>query len=175
MLTMGTAFCQPTPVPVETTVCEIAASPERFNGKLVRLRDRIAIGFEQFELLTTGCTARRIDNVWLEYGRGPKRQPTIWCCGDMVPRDPLKLLQNSAFRKFHYYLTARASGSRLGEDYKYRVTATLLGRVDAVPTEPCPSGKGACCKTGGYGHFGASCARLVIQSVADVVGERAVH
>jgi hypothetical protein len=176
-LTLGTAFCQPMPAPVKTTVCEVAANPERFSGNLVSLRDRIAIAFEQFELSAGDCSARKIDAVWLEYGRGPKRQPTTWCCGDMTPRDPLELVQDKAFRKFHHYLTAEtgARGCHQGECYSYHVTATLIGRFNAVATEPFPNGKTWCCPSGGYGHFGASCARLVIQSVADVVAERAFH
>jgi hypothetical protein len=152
-----------------TTICEIARSPEQFNGKMVRVRNRVGIAFEDFELPVSGCDRSIIEGIWLEYGRGPKRQPTTWCCGDMIPRDPLALIDNADFRKFHGYLTAqrRTSDCYEGECYLYDVTATLIGRFDFAPTEPCRDNKGICCGAG-FGHFGMFCGRLVIQSVSDV-------
>lgn len=147
--------------PPTINVCDIAKQPEQFNGKTLTVRSRINFAFEEFELSAATCDGPKIEGIWLEYGRGPKRQPTIWCCGDMVPRDRLKLVQNDEFRKFRHYLTAH-----------YSVTATITGRVDAVRPQPCPNGKGLCCD-GGFGHLGFSCARLVIQSVSDVVAEQA--
>lgn len=137
------------------TVCEVLGSPALFTGKIVTLRGSIQIGFENFGLSASDCPEKKIDSLWLEYGRGPKRQPTTWCCGDMIPRDRLVLVQNSEFRRFHHYITAAKKGS-----YLYRVTATLTGRVDAG---------GSC----GFGHLGAACARLVIGAVSEVVAERA--
>jgi hypothetical protein len=153
-----------------TTVCEIVQAPETFSGKIVTLNGRVLIAFEDFELSVAGCDGKKIDGVWLEYGRGPKKQPTIWCCGDLVPRGPLALVENDSFRRFNHYLTAqrRAKGCYEGQYYAYNVTATLTGRFDSAATQACPSGKGVCC-TGGFGHFGSFCGRLVIESVADVV------
>jgi hypothetical protein len=84
--TFGVMFGQITPR--QTTVCEIAKDPQQFQAKLVTVRDRVRIAFEDFELSTTGCSGPVIDGVWLEYGKGPRRQPAIWCCGDLTPRDP---------------------------------------------------------------------------------------
>jgi len=145
-----------------TTVCEIMKDPQRFQGKLVSVRNRVQIAFEDFELSAVPCVDRQIDGIWLEYGKGPKRQPTIWCCGDMVPRDPMALVQNSDFRRFHHFLTANKGA-------KFLVTATLTGRLDAVVPAPCPNAK-SCCLGNGYGHLGMFCARLVIQSVSEVTG-----
>src|SRR5579871_53380 len=75
--------------PTRTTLCDLVTAPERFNGQIVSLNSRILIAFEDFELSARSCQGKKIDSVWLEYGRGPKRQPTTWCCGDIVPRDPL--------------------------------------------------------------------------------------
>jgi hypothetical protein len=156
--------------PIKTTVCEIVQSPQTFSGKLVKLNARVIIAFEDFELSASACEGKRINGVWLEYGRGPKKQPTTWCCGDLTPRDPLTLLENDAFRRFDHYLTAqrRTKGCYEGQCYLYEVTATLTGRFDSVQTESCPNGKDICCK-GGFGHFGFFCGRLVVQSVSDVV------
>lgn len=82
--------------------------------------------------------------------------------------------QNETFERFHSLLTTRQHGTHcLGQGcYRYEVTATLTGRLDAAPTEPCPSGKGTCCRGEGYGHFGFTCNRLVIQSVQDVSAQK---
>jgi hypothetical protein len=147
--------------PTTTTVCELVQSPLKFSGKIVKLNGRVLIAFEDFELSTAGCEGKEINGVWLEYGRGPRKQPTTWCCGDLVPRDPLGLVSNEDFRRFDRYLTAPTRT-------KYQVTAALIGRFDAMPGEPGRNGKGVCC-TGGFGHFGSFCGRLVIASVANVV------
>ena len=155
---------------VSTSICEIARSPETFNGKMVRIRGQVLIAFEDFELPAENCDGRRIDGVWLEYGRGPKRQPTTWCCGDMVPRDVLAILENTDFRKFHSSLTAQRKESVCEgrQCYVYDVTATLLGRFDFAGDEPCQDNTRAC-YSGGFGHFGLFRGRLVIRSVSDVM------
>jgi hypothetical protein len=158
--------------PFPTPLCETVKDPPSFNGKMVTLRGRVQIAFENFELSATGCPARKIDGIWLEYGKGSKRQPTIWCCGEVSPRDAeVTLIQNKEFHRFHRYLTAqrRTKGCYFGQCYLYSVTATLTGRLDAVPTVTCPDGKSQCPEHGGFGHFGVFSARLVIQSVADVI------
>jgi hypothetical protein len=40
-----------------------------------------------------------------------------------------------------------------------------------VPTEACPFGPGNCCQ-GAFGHFGLTCARVVIQSVSGAARAR---
>jgi len=155
--------------PISTTVCELVKTPERFNSQLVTLHGPIQIAFEDFSLSASECIERKIDSIWLEYGRGPKRQPTIWCCGDMVPRDPLALVQDNEFRRFHRYITTEKKTKGCYDCYLYHVTATLTGRFDAVETEPCPGDASSrCCGVGGFGHFGMACGRLVIQAVSEV-------
>jgi hypothetical protein len=141
------------------TPCDLARDPQSFNGKIVRFTATILIGFEQFEVLTANCGGRKADSIWLEYGRGPKHQPTIWCCGNIDPSDELTLVQDAEFRKFHRLLTARREA---------QVNATLVGRFDSAPSSICPDGVHNCC-TQALGHFKLSCARLVIQSVAGAV------
>ena len=165
------AFSQPSSDSPVATSCELVKLPERFKGSIVKVRAQILIAFEDFRLDTAACEGKKIDGAWLEYGNGPKRQPVTWCCGDMIPRDPLPLLQNSDFKKFHRYLTAqsRTSACHEGQCYLYRVTATLTGRLDTAPFDK----NGYC--TSGYGHFNFHCARLVIHSVSDVVATKLLH
>jgi hypothetical protein len=159
-------------VPAARPVCELAKTPDTFNGRIVSVRGRILIGFEEFRFSAADCGARKVDEIWLEYGSGPKRQPTTWCCGDMVPRDALALVEDQEFRGFHKVLTAqsRRKGCHEGECHLYEVTATLTGRLDVADLEPGPNGTSVC-RLGGFGHFGVACARLVIQSVSDVVAK----
>jgi hypothetical protein len=149
--------------PPALKMCELVQRPEQFSGKLISVRGRVQIGFEDFELSVAECGSRNIQSIWLEYGKGPKRQPTTWCCGAMVPTDSLVVIENDAFRTFDRYLIAQSRA------HLHSVTATLTGRFDTKPTQPCPDGKSQCCN-GGFGHMGAFCARLVIQSVSEVEG-----
>jgi hypothetical protein len=156
--------------PRRVGVCDIVKEPERFNGRMITVRGRVSIAFENFELSAAQCAPKGLDGIWLEYGRGPKMQPTTWCCGDLTPDDRLALVQNQDFRSFHRLLTAqrRAKGCYEGQCYVYDVTATITGRLDAVKPEAAPNGSSICA---GFGHFGIHCSRLVIQKVSDVVAK----
>ena len=153
--------------PLNVNLCDVVSAPAQLNGKIVTLRGRVQLGFEDFELSAADCDPKKT-GVWLEYGSGPKRQPTTWCCGDMVPRDPLAMVENDNFRRFHRYLTAQSrSKGCTGQCPSYNVTATLTGRLDTVGSRACRDGRSQCCD-GGFGHLGAFCVRLVIQSVSNI-------
>jgi hypothetical protein len=156
------------------TACDLAQRPAAYIGRMVQVRSVVDIGFEHFGFSPTDCFKAQIQHIWLEYGRGPKRRPTTWCCGDMVPRDPLPVKQDAAFKNFHRLLTAtrKDKGCYEHDCYRYRVTATLHGRFDAAKSEPCPSGQGLCCPAA-FGHIGLQCARLVIQAVSDIEAQSA--
>jgi hypothetical protein len=94
-------------------VCEVLQHPESFSGKMISIRTRIRIEFEDFEVDTPSCQKKVMGEIWLEYGKGPKTQPTTWCCGDLTPRDQLDLIQNSTFRIFDRYLRAVRKGKHL--------------------------------------------------------------
>ena len=154
--------------PIKTTLCGLIQNPDQFNGKMVTVRGQIEIDFEDFGLATRECHERKADGIWLEYGRGPKNQPTVWCCGDLTPVDPLRLVQNGEFKRFHRFITARLTDCDGYGCNRYAVTATLTGRLDSVATVLCPDGKSRCPEKGGFGHFGGSSVRLMIRSVANV-------
>ena len=155
------------------TLCQVLEHPEQFNGKMIVLRGHVQIAFEDFQLSPADCDGRKLDGVWLEYGIGPKKQPTIWCCGDITPRDPLKVIENQEFRRFDHYLTAKRKAKSCQEArcYLYQVTATLNGRLDSVPLLTCQVGKSQCTGGDAFGHLGLFTTRLVIQSVSDVVAQ----
>lgn len=140
---------------VDASVCELARRPAAFNGTMIRVRARIEIGVEDFKL-SDACTGRAIDAIWLEYGRGPKKQPAIWCCGDLTPRDSLNVVGDAEFRKFDELLTKSMP-----------VVATLVGRFDSTQPVAGANGQEPYC-SGAFGHLGVFCARIVIQSVSNV-------
>jgi len=169
---MGVGFAQGKPEkPQNVGVCDVVKEPDRFNSKMITVRGRVSIAFERFELSAAHCASQESDGIWLEYGKGPKTQPTTWCCGDLTPMDSLALTQNQDFRNFDRLLTAqrRVKGCYEWQCYVYDVTATITGRLDAVTPKPDGNGNGVC---SGFGHFGLYCARLVIQKVSDVVASR---
>jgi hypothetical protein len=146
-------------------VCEILQHPQSFNGKMISIQAPVRIAFEDFEVDIHSCPQKVGSGIWLEYGKGPKTQPTTWCCGDLTPRDQLGMIQDSAFRRLDSYLRSIRKGHSI-----YAVSATLSGRFDTVPTTTCPDGVHQCPRDGGFGHLGAFASRLIIHSVSDVSG-----
>jgi hypothetical protein len=144
-------------------LCELARRPLAFAGSVLSVRGTVQVGFEWFVLDTSPCTDRKLDYVWLEYGRGPKRQPTTWCCGDIHPQQGPGVVQNREFRKFDRYLRVRS-----GRGQTKSASATVRGFFEAV-TAPSCEGSERCCPPGGFGHLGIACARLIIESLEQVV------
>ena len=149
-------------------VCEVLQHPQSFNGKMISIQTPIRIAFEDFEIDIPSCPQKVAGAIWLEYGKGPKTQPTTWCCGDLTPQDQLGLTQDSAFRKFDSYLRSVRKGKPL-----YAVSATLSGRFDTVPTTTCPDRVHQCPRDGGFGHLGVFASRLIIHSVSEVSAVKA--
>ncbi len=153
--------------PVNTTICEIVKNPADWSGRTVRLIATIRIAFEQFDISAEACTDRKLESMSLEYASGPKNQPTTWCCGDLTPRGPITLNQNAEFKKFHRLLTAQRRARNCPKPYCFAndVTAELTGQLETGNIEISPDGEHYSCPSGGFGHFGFICARLVIQEV----------
>ena len=85
------------------------------------------------------------------------------------------MVQNQDFKRFHRYTTAQRKGCRENNCNLYDVTATITGRFDSVPTTLCPDQKHQCpAGNYGFGHMGFASARLVIQSVSEVVARPAI-
>jgi hypothetical protein len=114
---------------LKVTLCDLVRSPTAFNGKLISVRAPVQIAFENFGLSVSNCAEAKVVFIWLEYGRGPNKQPTTWCCGDMVPRDPLTLTQGSEFHRFHRLLTAEKRATGCHDCYLYHVTANYRWQI----------------------------------------------
>jgi len=171
---------------VDTTVCEILKNPQSFNGKIVRVKGTATASFDQFVLKGADCGINVNKNIWLAYPEGSKAkagpavqvhvQPAQNFAGTVaaVQRTPVELDKNSKdFKQFDSLLATpfKKGGMCLGCN-RYEVTATLVGRLDAVENASLTRDKnGKITGFGGFGHMNAYAARLVLQSVSDVVSK----
>lgn len=145
---------------LDSNVCDIAAHPEAFDGKLVRVRARIISGFEVFAVGDTDNRCK--DTLWLTYpGGGPEASVSLGTNTPSVQRAPVILRKDGQFKLFEKYLNAEmhptSEGSICVACHRYEVIATLTGRVDFAEEG------GA-----GFGHLNQWNAQFILQVVANV-------
>jgi hypothetical protein len=171
---------------VDTTVCDILNNPQSFNGKIVRIKGTAVASFDQFVVKGAECGINVNKNIWLSYPEGTKAkagpaamvqvQPARNFAGELpvVQRTPVELDKNNKdFKQFDSLLATpyRKGGMCLGCN-KFEVTATLVGRLDAVEKAGVQRDKaGKIIGFGGFGHMNTYIARLVLQSVSDVTSK----
>lgn len=165
---------------VDATVCDVLKNPESFNGKTVRIKGTVSAGFDEFIIKAEDCHYP-IGGIWLSYPEGTKAksgpvaivqlQPAKNFSGVVAPADraPVTLDKNKDFKQFDSQLAAqyKANGICLGCT-KYEVSATLMGRLDAVVPGLRRNDSGQIIAISGFGNLNAYPARLVLQSVAEV-------
>jgi hypothetical protein len=183
LVLMGGAVlpCSVTAQIVDSTVCDILASPQSFDGKIVRIKGTVVAGFEEFAVKGVGCN-QVVNAIWLTYPAGTKGKagPAAFLRLQLgknhpaavanVGRDPVTLEKNKDFKDFDSLLStpAKTNGMCLG-CAKFTVTATLVGRLDgAKDTGLIRDGAGRVTGLGGFGNLNRYSARLVLQSVAEV-------
>lgn len=182
VLTLGFSCCLYAQT-VDTTVCNILDNPQSFNGKIVRVKGTVYAGFDQFVVKGGDCGINVNKNIWLAYPEGIKAkagpavtvhlQPARNFAGDVpaAQRTAVTLDKNNKdFKQFDSLLATpfKKGGMCLGCN-RYEVTATLVGRVDAVEKAAISYDKaGKIVGFGGFGHMNAYSARLVLESVSDV-------
>jgi len=171
---------------VDTTICDILSNPQSFNGKIVHIKGTAVASFDQFVVKGADCGINTNRNIWLSYPEGTKGkagpaamvqvQPAHNFTGDVsaVQRTPVTLDKNNKdFKLFDSQLSAqyKKGGMCLGCN-KFEVTATLVGRLDAVEKAGVQRDKaGKIVGFGGFGHMNAYATRLVLQSVSDVTSK----
>jgi hypothetical protein len=171
---------------VDTTVCEILDHPQSFNGKIVRIKGTVAASLDQFVVKGADCGINVNKNIWLSYPEGTKAkagpavlvqlQPARNFAGDVpaVQRTPVTLDKNNKdFKQFDSLLATpyKKGGMCLGCN-KFLVSATLVGRLDAVEKAVVERDKaGKIIGFGGFGNMNAYATRLVLQSVSDVTSK----
>jgi hypothetical protein len=162
--------------PVDTTVCAILANPPAFNNKMVRIRGRYSGNFEYSELSGDGCSGL----LWFAYpgGGGPPNLAAYVSMSNMLgSKDaegkrilpvPVVLVRDSKLERFEALVQTHTG--RYGPLTDQRVTATFIGRIDAVSNEVHdylkrqPSEK----RFGlGFGQMGSFEAQFTLESVED--------
>jgi len=166
---------------VASTVCDVLANPQSFDGKIIRIKGVIVAGFEEFAIKGSGC-GQVINAIWLAYPEGTKGKagPAAFLRLQLgknqpaavanISRAPITLDKNKEFKDFDNFLSAPAktNGLCLG-CVKYMVAATLIGRLDgAKETGLIRDSGGKVIGLGGFGHLNRYCARLVLQSVSEI-------
>lgn len=146
--------------PAQATMCEIAAHPRSFAGRIVTVRAKVIAGFEVFAIEDPSGKCQR---MWLEYAGGSPS--AMMSMARQTPRNdlpPLELKRDLDFDKFQSLLDAemypRERGNICMSCSRWDVSATMTGRVDVAPKET------------GYGHMNAYGLQFEVQSVSDVVG-----
>jgi len=144
----------------DSNVYDIAAKPQDFDGKLVRVRARVNSGFEIFAV--EDADNRCKDTLWLTYsGGGPVASVSLGKNAPTVRRPPLVLREDEQFKLFQKYLNAEmhptSEGSMCIACKRYEVTATLTGRVDFAREG-----------SAGFGHMNGWKAQFVLQGVTEV-------
>jgi hypothetical protein len=169
---------------VDTTVCEILKNPVPFNGKIVRIKGTVAASFDQFVVRGADC-GQKVNDIWLAYPEGTKAKAGAALVLEMQPaknfagtaaaaeqRAAVTLDKSKDFKQFDSLL----SGSFKGDGVcigcgRYTVTATLVGRLDGVAPSLQRDKAGKITAIGGFGNLNMYSARLVLQSVSDVVSQ----
>ena len=166
----------------DTTVCAVLKNPASFDGKMVTIKGAIVAGFDEFAIADGDC-GLPVNAIWISYPQGTKAKGGPFGMLELQPahnfagtytaptRTPVTLDRGKDFKQFDSLLSqthVKEPGVCLGCG-KFKVTATLTGRLDAVADATLrrdPSGKVVF--LGGFGNLNAYPARLVLQSVTGV-------
>src|ERR1700691_814847 len=166
---------------VDSTVCDILANPQSFDGKIVRIKGVVIAGFEEFAIKGSGSD-QMVSAIWLAYPEGTKGKagPVAFLRLQLgknhpaavtnVSRPPVTLDKNKDLKEFDNLLSAPAktSGVCLG-CVRFTVTATLVGRLDGTKeTGLIRDNGGKVIGLSGFGNLNYYNARLVLQSVSEI-------
>jgi hypothetical protein len=167
---------------LDSTVCDVLKDPASFNGKMVRIKGVVTAGFDQFAIRDKNCQSQ-VNVIWLSYPEGTKGkagpvatvqiQAAKEFTGAFTPAatTQVQLDKNKDFKDFDAALAAVHKQSRtcLGCS-RYEVAATLVGRIDGVAKAGVQRDKdGKIVSIQGFGTLNAYPARMVLQSVSNVV------
>jgi hypothetical protein len=169
----------------DTTVCDVVKNPASFDGKMVKITGTVVAGFDEFiieDAKDPNC-GFQVDGIWLSYPQGTKGkagpmamvtvQPARNFSGKFTPptRAAVTLQKDKDFKQFDSLLSQthqKGANECLGCP-RYHVTATLVGRLDAVADASIQrDASGKITSFGGFGNMNAYPARLVLQSVTEV-------
>jgi hypothetical protein len=172
------------PQVTDTTVCDVVKKPAPFDGKVVRIKGTVVVGFDEFvikDAADPNC-GFEVNAIWLAYPQGTKGkagpasmltiQPARNFAGKYTPptRAAVTLDKSKDFKQFDNLLAqTHNKGPMCLGCARYEVTATLIGRLDTVDDATIKhDASGKIVSFGGFGNMNAYPARLVLQSVSDV-------
>ncbi len=141
--------------PIGTTLCELAASPERFQGKVVEVRAVVQTGLATNLLRDDSCST------------------FIWLAGlDTAGEGANETLRKDRqFRKMQEYLDKKylpKSGPACSRCALYKVTATVVGRFEHIRKGDADPKTGT---TPGFGYMHSYDSQLVLLGVSNVAAE----
>lgn len=166
---------------VDSTVCDILANPQSYDGKIVRVKGVVIAGFEEFAIEGLGCN-QVVNAIWLDYPEGTKGKagPAAFLRLQFgknyasevthANRVPVTLDKNKDFKNFDNLLStpAKTTGLCLG-CVRFKVMATLVGRLDGTKdTGLIRDSGGKAIALDGFGNLNRYNARLVLQSVSEI-------
>src|ERR1700680_1866431 len=100
----------------DSTVCDILANPQSYDGKIVRIKGVVIAGFEEFAIKGSDCN-QLVNAIWLAYPEGTrgKAGPAALlrlrlaknhpAAVTSVSRAPLTLEKNKEFKDFDNFLS----------------------------------------------------------------------
>lgn len=139
----------------EVDLCDVAAHPMDFNGQMVRVHGSLESTIETYVITKADCAAIPLEHP-----------------ASVTPKPNFSLQKNAALRKLEKMQKANSKQMQcLGPcpkgPYYDPITATVIGRVDAVPES---SVHGPALQRRGFGDKRASVVRIIVQSYAEVEG-----
>ncbi len=171
--------------PVNTTICTVLENPAAFNNKLVRIRGHFSGNFEYSMLSGDDCDG----SLWFAYGdgggppslaihvSGGARSGSEDSQGRLILPIPVSIVRDVRLKRFEKQTEAMAKADadyerrHPGEFVSHCVTATFIGRIDAVSPEIREFRKKQKADRHsdflGFGQMGLFEAQLVTQSVVD--------
>lgn len=173
--------------PITTSVCELVAHPEQFNGKVVQVKARLEVGYEISFFADDRCEATVLNGWDVPESKEPLQVAYLNSETDLQHPERLKwttvpVIRPVKVREDQSYMDLQKYAA-WGQGYvdntcsvsrcrKFRVTAIFTGRFDhddrRLRAYKRPSNGWIVMSTGGFGHLGASSNQLVWQSVSDV-------
>jgi hypothetical protein len=135
--------------PVDTTVCAVLDNPVVFNNRLVRIRGNFSGNVEYSRLSADGCNGA----LWFGYGdaggppslaisvSGEARPGSEDSQGKLILPVPVRVVHDAKLKRFEKQTVAMAKADADWERkhpnnfVSHCVTATFIGRIDAVSPE----------------------------------------
>jgi hypothetical protein len=152
--------------PISTSLCSVMGNPASFAGRLVKFRATVEAGFEISTIVDSNQPTCK--GPWFEYAPKKDPQPLYQDGRDAQQQrlHPVFLVEDEKMKRFDDYLdmVVYPRNDRTlfigGNPHRYKVTATMTGRIDDAGNDRL-----------GFGHMNGWRVRFVLSAVEDVTTE----